>query len=200
MGIGELFATQDWGTVPDWLAAAGTISAVIVALRLSHRDSQRLETERAEATADRELFREQQAAEAEARRRSLAAKVSVVAEKRASGFHPSLKMPRQYVDWSVHNNGDEPISMVTVVQRLRPEAPGADESGTELCHTWPMIEAGGFREWRTEIYRDPQDYKHQREVQFTDGTGQRWQRKEFGTLRPIDPGDEEALKFFVFSS
>lgn len=198
MSFGDLLAGQDWGTVPDWLAAAGTISAVVVALRLAHRDSERLETERAEAAADRELFRQQQAAEAEARKRSLAAKVSVVAERTSSGFHPSLREPRQYVDWTVYNNGEEPISVVTIVQRLRPEAPGADEAATEMCHTWPMIEPGGYREWRTDIYRDPQDYEYQREVQFTDGTGERWQRKEFGTLRTIQPGDDESLKFVMF--
>jgi hypothetical protein len=187
-------ALQDWGSVPDWLAAVGTIGAVSVALWFGLRDSKRLADERKEAMADRELFRRQQLAEAEARKRSLAAKVTVISTKSQSGFHPSMGEPRQFVDWKVHNGGDEPISMVSVVQRLRPGAPGADTSPTEICKTWPMIEPGGSERFRTSIYQDPQDFEAQREVQFTDGTGQRWQRKEFGTLRPIEPGDPEALR------
>ncbi|MGC7150909.1 hypothetical protein [Paenarthrobacter ureafaciens] len=56
-----------------------------------------------------------------------------------------------------------------------------------------MIEPGGSRSITTAIYNDPQDFERQREVQFTDGTGQRWQRKEFGALRPILPNDPEAI-------
>jgi hypothetical protein len=198
MSLGELFTAPDWGTVPDWLAAIGTVSAVMLALNLARRDGDRLETERKEAMTDRELFRQQQVAEAEARKRSLAAKVSLVANRTTLSLQPAAGVPRQLVDWSVHNNGDEPISMVSIVQRLRPEAAGADKAATEICHTWPMIEPGGNREWRTDVYRDPQDFEYQREVQFTDGTGQRWQRKEFGELRTIEPGDDEALKFIMF--
>ncbi|MHC6592913.1 hypothetical protein [Arthrobacter sp. C152] len=198
MSIGELFTAPDWGTVPDWLAAAGTVSAVVLALRLARRDSKRLETERQEAMADRQSFREQRVAEAEARKRGLAAKVSLVAKKTTLSMLPDAGVPRQVINWSVHNNGDEPISMVSIVQRLHPEAPGADQSATELSYTWPMIEPGGTREWNTDVYRDPQDFEYQREVQFTDGTGQRWQRKEFGAMRTIDPGDEDAPPFVMF--
>ena len=60
-----------------------------------------------------------------------------------------------------------------------------------------MIEPGASRVVRTPIYHDPQDFERQREVQFTDGTGQRWQRKEFGALRPIGPGDAETLGMVI---
>lgn len=42
MDIGALFSSPDWGTVPDWFAAVGTISAVCVALAFGFRDSKRL--------------------------------------------------------------------------------------------------------------------------------------------------------------
>lgn len=195
--IPAFMAFQNWGSVPDWLAAVGTIGAVSIALRFGLRDGTRLEDERKEAMADRELFRQQQLSEAEARKRSLAAKVTVIADRSPSGFHPGLGEARQYVHWTVHNGGDEPISMVSVVQRLRPGAPGADTATTEISQTWPMIEPGASREITTPIYQDPQDFERQREVQFTDGTGQRWQRKEFGALRPIAPDDAEALGMVI---
>jgi hypothetical protein len=197
VNISAFRALHDWGSVPDWLAAVGTIGAVTVALRFGLRDGSRLADERKEAMADRELFRQQQLSEAETRKRSLAAKVTVIADRSPSGFHPSMGEPRQFVDWTVHNGGDEPISMVSVVQRLRPGAPGADTAPTEISQTWPMIEPGASRVVRTPIYHDPQDFERQREVQFTDGTGQRWQRKEFGALRPIGPGDAETLGMVI---
>lgn len=186
-------ALQNWGSVPDWFVAIGTISAVTVALWLGRRDRKRLEEERKEAMADRELFRRQQLEEAQMRKRNLAAKVTVIADKTPSGFHPVMGEPRQYVDWTVHNGGDEPISMVSVVPRLRAGAPGADTAPTMIGQTWPMIEPGASRTARTAVYNDPQDFEPQREVQFTDGTGQRWQRKEFGALRRITPDDPEKL-------
>lgn len=197
MSLGELFTAPDWGTVPDWLAALGTFSAVLLALHLARRDGLTLEAERKEAMADRELFRQQQRAEAETRKRSLAAKVALVATRTPVYSNPGKGEPWQVIDWIVHNGGDEPISMVSVVGRLRPEAPGGDKAPTEICHTWSMIEPGASREKRTYVYRYPQDYQHEREVQFTDGTGQRWQRKEFGALRSIEPDDDEALKLVM---
>lgn len=190
-------ASQDWGSVPDWLAAVGTIGAVTIALRFGLKDGARLAEERKEATADRELFRQQQLEETEARKRRLAAKVTVIADRSPSGFHPDLGEARQYVNWTVHNSGEEPISMVSVVQRLRPGAPGADTAPTIISQTWAMIEPGASRSVATANYNDPQDFERQREVQFTDGTGQRWQRKEFGALRPIAPDDAEALSMVV---
>lgn len=192
-------ALQNWGSVPDWFVAAGTTGAVIVALWLGRRDRNRLEDERREAMADRELFRRQQLDEAEMRKRSLAAKVTVIADKTPSGFHPNTGEPRQYVHWTVHNGGDEPISMVSVVQRLRAGAPGADTAPTMIDHTWAMIEAGASRTTRTKVYNDPQDFEPQREVQFTDGTGQRWQRKELGALRRITSDDPEKLGIVLLS-
>ncbi|MET4620424.1 hypothetical protein ABIE18_001873 [Arthrobacter sp. 2762] len=197
MDIPAFVALQDWGSVPDWLAAVGTIGAVTIALRFGLRDGVRLAEERRESKADRELFRQQQSEEAEARKRRLAAKVTVIADRSPSGFHPEMGEARQYVAWTVHNGGDEPISMVSVVQRLRTGAPGADTAPTEISHTWSMIEPGASRSITTPIYDDPRNFEREREVQFTDGAGQRWQRKEFGALRSIAPNDPEAIGMVV---
>lgn len=191
MSIEELFTAPDWGTVPDWLAAIGTISAVCLAVWLARRDGTRLEEERREAKADREeaakeraLFREQQAAEAEERKRRLAAKVTLVVKL----FHEG---PEKFFKWTVHNGGDEPISMVSVVRRALPRDGSDEKPEVQVCYTWPSIEAHGERTEVTQVY----DTFNMREgeLQFTDGYRQRWQRKEFGSLRKIDSDDPDAL-------
>lgn len=196
MSIGDLFTAPDWGTLPDWLAAIGTISAVGVALGLAHRDAKRLDEERREAKAERDeaaeeraLFREQQAAEAEERKRRLAAKVTLLVEPLRDETGGRL------IRWTVHNGGDEPISMATVVRRPIP-ADSKQFEPAQLCHTWSSIEAGGRRATITEIYDDLN--MHQGELHFTDGAGHEWQRKELGSLRRINRRDAEAIQSVRF--
>lgn len=187
-------AQQNWGAVPDWFAAVGTIAAVGVALRFGLRDHTRLELERGEAKVDRQLFREERAADAEALKRRLAAKVTLLTESARTGApDPSTGQYQQVMIWKIHNGSDELISGVSAVQRLRPGAPGFDRAQTEICKTWAAIEPGGHRELSMPLYREIQDYLPEREIQFSDGTGQRWQRKTFGALRSIAPDDPEAL-------
>jgi hypothetical protein len=187
----DLFTTPDWGTVPDWLAAIGTISAVGVALRLAHKDVERLDKERREAKVDREeaakeraLFREQQAAEAEERKRRLAAKVTLVVRP----FHAGAD---KFIEWTVHNGGDEPISMVFVVRRALPRGGSEAKPEVQVSYTWPSIEAHGERTEVTPVHDTLK--MREGELQFTDGARQRWQRKEFGSLRPITTDDPDAL-------
>ena len=196
MDINTFLALQNWGSVPDWFAAVGTITAVAVALRFGLRDHARLEQERKDAAADRELFRQEQAEQAKALKRRLAGKVTIVVD-REWGPHPATGGPRQHLTWKVHNGGEEPISMVSIVERLRPGAPGADKAPVHIAYTWRAIEAGGQRTHLTDSYRDPSEFETFREVQFTDGSGVRWQRKESGALREIGPDDPEALKMVV---
>lgn len=191
MSIGELLTSPDWGTVPDWLGAFGTVSAVAWALHLGRRDGKRLDEERVEAkndresaAADRALFRRQQEAEAEAQKRRLAAKVTLVVE-------PIRAEAERYIKWTVHNGGDEPISMATVVRRVVPEGDNWVTPPVQLCHTWPSIEPGGSRTKTVGLF-DALEMR-EGELQFTDGTGQRWQRMEFGRLRSLDSGDPEAV-------
>ncbi|MDQ0691468.1 hypothetical protein [Arthrobacter sp. W4I7] len=189
--VSALFTSPDWGTIPDWLAAIGTISAVVVALRLAHRDAERLKEERCEAKEDRDeaakeraLFREQQEAEAEERKRRLAAKVTLVVKP----FHEGAE---KFIRWTVHNGGDEPISMVSVVRRPPPRNGSQEKPDVELSHTWPSIEAHGERTKVTQVYGALK--MREGEVQFIDGAGQRWQRMEFGSLRMVGPDDPDRI-------
>lgn len=195
MDIGNLFTSPDWGTIPDWLAAIGTISAVVVALSLAHRDAERLAEERKEAKGDRleaakerALFREQQAAEAEERKRRLAAKVTLVVKP----FHDGAE---SFIRWTVHNGGDEPVSMVSVVRRPQPVNASLEKPGVEVSHTWPSIEARGERTKVTQVYDTLK--MREGEVQFIDGAGQRWQRKEFGSLRMLSKEDPDTLRMVM---
>lgn len=168
----------NWGTVPDWLAAVSTFAAVAVALRFGMRDGKRLREERAAAEEDRAAFRREQAEQAAAAKRRLAAQVTVTTERYIDDTG-ELKLC-----WTVHNGAEEPISSVAIVQRY--------QAGSEplVVQTWPVIEARGNREerprefWRNAVLR---------QVQFTDGAGQRWQRTEQGTLRPIVSDDPDGL-------
>ncbi|MBT2523274.1 hypothetical protein [Arthrobacter sp. ISL-28] len=202
MDIGAFMALQDWGSLPDWFAAAGTIGAVAWALYVGRRDGKRLDAERLEAKADREeaaadraLFRQQQSDEAEARKRRLAAKVTVIAEKTYIGPESIRGYEGRGIRWKVHNGGDEPILMVSVVQRPMPNEEGAETAVSQISKTWPAIEPGGFREEVTPLYSE--EWHPEREVQFTDGSGQRWQRKAYGGLRTISPDDPDALRMVM---
>jgi hypothetical protein len=196
VSIEELFSAPDWGALPDWLAAIGTISAVGVALGLAHRDGKRLDEERREAKAEREeaakdraLFREQQAAEAEERKRRLASKVSVGVETYRD------EMLQRHIIWTVHNGSDQSITMVSVVRRALPLEDGAEPPSPMICRTWTSIEAGGSREDDFQV-RDENNMR-EGELQFTDGNGVRWQRMEFGSLRTVESGDPDALGMVV---
>jgi hypothetical protein len=189
-------AVQNWGSVPDWLAAVGTIAAVAYALRAGFRDHKRLETERREAAADRRLFRQEQAQQAMAARRRLAAQVTLVAGRTLVLLEDGLGFEGPAVKWQVHNGGDEPISLVALVQRPVPSE--SEAAAPEIADFWPAIEAGGSREIYTRLYGS--NYHPNREVQFTDGTGARWQRKTLGGLRELLPDDPEMVPFIAMQA
>lgn len=194
--VSALFTSPDWGTIPDWLAAIGTISAVVVALRLAHKDGERLDEERREAKEDRDeaakeraLFREQQAAEAEERERRLASKVSLGVEVSRD------QMGTRRLVWTVNNGSEQPITMVSVIRRCVQLEDGAEVPLPMLCATWTSIEANGKREADTRI--DDESHMPEGELQFTDGEGRRWQRLEFGTLRRMETGDPDRIGMVV---
>lgn len=196
MDIPAFMALQDWGSVPDWLAAVGTIAAVGYALRVGFRDHKRLENERREAAEDRKLFRQEQAQQAVAARRRLAAQVTVVAGRVHSLDRDRNGFEGPGVKWEVHNGGDEPISLVALVQRPIPSE--SEAVAPEISEWWPVIEAGGSREIVTRLYGD--NYHPNREVQFTDGTGARWQRKSLGGLRELLADDPEMVPFIAMQA
>lgn len=198
MDFQGLLTSQDWGSVPDWLAAIGTVAAVSVALSFGHRDHKRMQIERADAAADRKAaarereeaardrarFREQQDAEADERKRRLASRVALTVEP----FMDDIGERKWR--WSVHNGSEEPISGVAFVARSKPlegtEAPPPFSFGR-----WISIEGHGNRDVVTAPFGD--DLIGEGELQFLDGAGQRWQRKESGTLRPLTADDPLSL-------
>lgn len=184
MEIQTWAAQQDWGSWADWFAALGTIAAVGVALTFGLRDGKRLRVERQEAAEDRVRFREQQQAEAEAQKRKLAARVSVSSER----FVDDLGDRK--CRWTVHNGSDEPISTVALVGRTVPIA-GKETPAPFIFGIWASIEAHGQREKVTAIFGE--GMVRQGELQFTDGAGQFWQRREFGALKALELDDPESI-------
>lgn len=198
MDIGALFSSPDWGTVPDWLAAVGTISAVCVALAFGFRDSKRLHIERMEAAEDRktalierqeaakdrERFREQQEAEAAEKKRRLASRVSLNKEVFIDDIGERKLL------WKIHNGGDEPISWV--VARVQKSRPGDLKTrDTYKLRNWSSIEAGGTRTHTSEVFES--GIVGEGQLLFTDGSGLRWQRGEYGSLKlspQLPPGPE----------
>ena len=81
--------------------------------------------------------------------------------------------------------------MVSVVRRALPLEEGADPPLPMVCKTWTSIEAGGSREEDFSVHDE--NNMREGELQFTDGNGVRWQRKEFGSLQTIESGDSDAL-------
>ncbi|MDQ0691467.1 hypothetical protein [Arthrobacter sp. W4I7] len=181
----QAWATQqDWGSWADWFAALGTIAAVGVALGFGLRDGKRLKVERLEASQDRARFREQQDAEAEAQKRRLAARVSVSSQRFID------ETGDRKCRWTVHNGGDESISRVAVVGRTI-AVKGKETPPPFIFGIWTTIEAHGKREEETVPFGD--GMVREAELQFTDGAGQFWQRKEYGTLKALDLDDPESI-------
>jgi hypothetical protein len=176
MDIQAWAAQQDWGSWADWFAALGTVAAVIVALGFGLRDGKRLKVERLEAAEDRARFRERQHAEAEAQQRRLAARVSIIKEK----FTDSRG--NRKCRWTVRNGGEEPITVIGLVARSR-LVDGRETTPPFIFQTGGSIEPHGQREKETAVFGA--DMEHEGEVQFTDGAGQFWQRKEFGRLQKL---------------
>ncbi|MEV8040051.1 hypothetical protein [Arthrobacter sp. NPDC080082] len=195
MDISAFVALQNWGSVPDWFGAVGTVGAVAYALYSGLRGDKRLAQERQEAAVDRGLFRQEQAERTAAAKRRLAAQVTLLAQKVDSSNPSRNGFAGPAVRWVVHNGGNEPISMVAVAQRPIPSE--SESAAAEIAHSWAVIEAGGSREVLTQLRGD--NFHPNREVQFTDGTGARWQRRAFGELRELAHEDPEAIELRLIS-
>lgn len=185
----------DWGSVADWLAGLATLSAVLVSIWLAQRDGKRLEVERREAAEDRAEFRRLQAEEAEQGKRRLASQVTLYSE---SGYDSAGKQVSR--TYHVHNGGDEPITMVKVVER-----PTVGDTLSTVGHTvewWDTIEAGGRR---MEVLKYVpgeailQVHPANRSLIFSDGAKRRWERKELGGLSRFKEDDPDAPELHLSS-
>jgi hypothetical protein len=164
--IGFPLANVELGTVPDWVAAGGTVFAFFVALRLLDKEL--------------EVRREQQ----EDRRRAQARLVSKwIPEPEREGHTPNFVFAVM-----VRNGSEEPIYNVTITMAPPDSAYAADpeagptEAGT-LRYQRPVMAPG-------ETFRDERrmvpDLPGHLGVSFTDAAGRRWKRYPDGRL--VEPG------------
>lgn len=183
-------AGLDMGSLPDWLAAIGTIGAVLVSISFAMRDGKRLRIERAEAAKDRAEFRRTQEREAEQRARRLASRVTLISESHIDSEG------QRFRSYRVHNGGDEPISLATITERPVIDDDLSELSPTrQIIKTWNVIEAGGEQTYQGPKY-SPQDFPvvrpMDRNLFFRDGLGQCWLRSELGELRILEKGDPDS--------
>ncbi|QCU77255.1 hypothetical protein E7744_02750 [Citricoccus sp. SGAir0253] len=107
----------DWGTVPEWFAAVGTVGAVgaaLIANRINARERADAARERREAAEDRNRFRRIQEEEAAERRQELARQVSFTFT--AVALRDEFGEPTNEVglDLKIVNHGPSPISHVQI--------------------------------------------------------------------------------------
>lgn len=182
----SFFTFQNWGAVPDWAGAIGTIGAVILALASASSSKKQLREERRnaaderkEAAHERALLREQYARELATYRRRTAGRVTLTITEspaEASG----LQFRYRYT-WTLRNQAELPIYQVVLVERdLSPNG------SNELKKHWAVIEGGGTR---TFEYEGP--FGGFKEAQFTDGDGVRWLLPEGGV--PVELSSEDHL-------
>lgn len=175
MNFGGLLAAADWGSVPEWFGAIGTIAAVVVALASSASSKEQLATERLEAAEDRKRFREQHEREMLDARRSYASRVSVT-EDRYDGPNSHLLIAEQ---WTVRNAGAAAIRDVYLVVR------DDDDDLPTVIGRWPVVEGGGFKRV-IKVNDAPRGPRH---VRFTDLNGIRWLLTDTGDLREVSDAD-----------
>lgn len=158
----SLWQDVDLGSLPDWLAAVGTIAAAWVAVILAKREGQRAER----AEAERDALRREQA-------REQAAKV-------VAWMEPPLRNLTTVSTrgWRVvaRNVSDEPVFAVEA------EVVHADGYEHVILEEWDVLPPRGDVE---RFFR--QDVKARSErpyvvLTFTDAAGRRWRRGERGRL------------------
>lgn len=109
-GVANWWGTIDWGTAPDWLAATGTISAVVFALWQVRRDAN---LRRAAEVAQKE----QAEAEEKIRRRRNAQRLFVDIEaimKGEPGYEESRNRGRKLARVRTTNRADEPFVSIVI--------------------------------------------------------------------------------------
>jgi hypothetical protein len=166
----------EYGTLPDWLAGAGTVGALAVALVLLSQDLR----------ARREVEEE--------RRRAQASRVVCWLEsvEDTADFTPTYGAivtltPSDHLDVVLHNGSEEPVFDCQVHVDLDPSAPTratAPSWGWRLTLTERMIPPGRTRRPVWELPGD--DLPHTSAwMVFTDTNNQRWQREHSGRLSRV---------------
>jgi hypothetical protein len=165
------------GTIPDWIAALGTVAAFLVALRLLAK----------ELAARREYE--------EDRRRAQASRVVCWLEEAptTASYTPSMTTPTvthvvgNHLEVELHNGSEEPVFDCQVHVDLDPAAPRTFKDGSRrLTLTERMLPPGHTRR---PLSLPGADLPHARTwMVFTDASNQRWQRSHTGRLsRLVEP-------------
>ena len=194
----SFWAYQDWGSVPEWFGAVGTIAAVALALysnKVSRKQLQKAqetaELERAEAAEDRRRFREQREREELAERRRAASRVSLVATPEP--WYDRIDQPSMTTTIEVLNGGSEPIRLVTIAARKLQDPP-PPEPTTMIPGNWGTIEGHAKRSAR---HLHAKDSRWGFEVQFTDQNDVRWVLDEYGKLVELNTDTARAVKMMI---
>lgn len=163
-----------WGTLPDYLAAAGTVGAFIAGLRLLRKEL--------EARRD----------DVEDRRSAQARLVAAWVSPTPPGMDPDTSKPR--TEWTefyilTRNGSSEPITRVWVEARGKAgkvifsksdkpiQRPRQD---TDRVHAYEVIAPNTIATRRFEVAKRPIPYEV--EIVFTDSAGHRWKRHPNGRL------------------
>jgi hypothetical protein len=187
MAMHLLAAGPDWGTVPDWLAAVGTLAAFAVALGLFRKEQQA----RRESEDDR---RREQASR-------VASWVGVVEDLDSPPLPWASEMGRRRVAAVLHNGSEEPVYDCRVHIELDPAATGS---------FWKAV-AGTFQPGErrltlTDRTLPPGRIQHPLSLgradlphasvwmTFTDAAGRRWKRHPDGRLVEPDRPPRRAHK------
>jgi hypothetical protein len=172
-----LAAGPDWGTVPDWLAAVGTLAAFAVALRLLAK----------ELAARREYE--------EDRRTEQARLVSTWTT------FPERDAQDSSLYWFyvvVKNASEVPVHNVSVVME-EPRSPYARATGSPDCRMQFFTVAPGEND--RLAFRHPEHHAGPLTLTFTDAAGRRWTRYPDGRLvepdRPRRRSRKDALNAWI---
>jgi hypothetical protein len=194
-------AQADWGTVPDWLEAFGTLAAFAVALRLLAK----------ELAARREVEEDRRRAQARLMSAWITTWLPAGADMKshairvAPGRPPRSpeEQPKAFV--IVRNGSDEPVSdvratMTTIAVHLLPQAADPEAAsgsqwspmtgghilGEQIYVSWSMLAPLETKGAPLLIARFPRPtWDVVIALSFTDSQGRRWKRLPDGTLTEV---------------
>lgn len=171
--VGGWFGTADWGSVPEWFGAVGTILAVIVALRFGLKDGKRLDAELRSAAEDRAASHRELGLIQHDRRADLARKVLFTLEP-LDPNEAGRGLPRNGARFQIFNFSEFPIYDVKA---------GYSHENYEVnaVRKWDSIAPGGSR--AVETTSSVREFGGLPTVAFLDVRGRGWFLDNFGILR-----------------
>jgi hypothetical protein len=177
-----LAAGPDWGTVPDWLAAIGTLLAFAVALGLFRKEQKA----RREYEEDR---RREQASR-------VACWVGMVEDPSLPRAPWASDRPLRVVAAVLNNGSEEPIYDCRVHLELDPAGTGTFWNGDRRLTLAERVVPPGRIQYPLRLsHADPPDVSAW--MIFTDAAGRRWERHPDGRLVEPDRPRRRSRKDFM---